>query len=93
MVRIGELSRELERAPANAGPGRGKKGEKKPLPTNGKSFKADALRSAGISASAAYRAERIADQAPVVEAYIAKKAADAGMDGIFPEIGAGRVER
>ena len=65
VVRIGELSRELETAPASAGPGRGKKGEEKPLPTNGKSFKADALRSAGISRSAAYRAEQIADQAPV----------------------------
>ena len=59
-MRIGELSRELE---TGKGAGRGKGKE---LPAHGK-FKADALRSAGISLSAAHRAEQIADQAPPKE--------------------------
>ena len=59
VVRIGELSRELETAPS--GPGRGVKSR----PNGGTPFKAQALKSAGISRSAAHRAEQIADQAPV----------------------------
>ena len=72
VVRIGELSRELDKAP-------GARTDKQPLPGSGTRLnrpKADALRSAGISRSAAHRAEQIADQAPVVEAYIAKKSAE-----------------
>jgi hypothetical protein len=67
-VRIGEISAALERAPS--GPGRGKKS----LPVNGKTFKAEVLRSAGLSTSVAHRAEQLAAHAPKVEAYIAKKA-------------------
>jgi hypothetical protein len=44
-MRIGELSKELEKAPS--GPGRGKKS----LPTTGKPFKTEALKAAGISTS------------------------------------------
>ena len=61
VVRIGELSRELETAPS--GPGRGVKSR----PNGGTPFKAQALKSAGISRSAAHRAEQIADQAPPKE--------------------------
>jgi hypothetical protein len=50
-VRIGELSAELEKAPGAGGHNR------KALPTNGKSVKASALKAAGISTSAAHRAE------------------------------------
>jgi hypothetical protein len=53
-VRIGEISRGLETAPH--GPGRGKS-----LPTNGKPFKAATLKAAGISTSAAHRAEQLAE--------------------------------
>ena len=59
VVRIGELSRELETAPPLNGKGAG-------VPVGGKTKK-DALRSAGISRSAAHRAEQIADQAPPKE--------------------------
>ena len=60
VVRIGELSRELETSRERDSGGR-------LLPTAGKQDKATTLKAAGISASAAYRAEQIADQAPPKE--------------------------
>jgi hypothetical protein len=69
--RIGEISRELEKAPH--GPGRGKKG-KKSLPTGDKAFKAETLKAAGISTSLAHRCEQIASiPNEKFEGYITKK--------------------
>ena len=72
MVRIGELSRELEKTP---GPGRGKKR----FPSAGKSFsgKGDVLRTAGISTSEAQRAEQLAtpEAKAAVESYITEQSA------------------
>ena len=64
VVRIGELSADLEDG----------RGSNQHLPTNGKLLKSAVLRSAGISTSAAHRAERLAGHTEAVEAYIAKKA-------------------
>ena len=61
VVRIGELSRELETARGAGGHNR------EARPNGGTNVKANALRSAGISRSAAHRAEQIADQAPPKE--------------------------
>jgi N6-adenosine-specific RNA methylase IME4 len=55
--KLGELSAALEKE-VSAGPGRGKKGGKKRLPTGGKSFKTAALKVVGISTSAANRYEK-----------------------------------
>lgn len=69
-IRIGELSRELEKAPS------GRAAQKDSLPSPGQS-KAETLKAAGISTSSAQRAERLADPAArkKVEAYIAEQAA------------------
>jgi N6-adenosine-specific RNA methylase IME4/DNA-directed RNA polymerase subunit K/omega len=64
-IRIGEISRELEKAPS------GKASHS--LPSAGKS-KSATLRDAGISTSTAHRAEQLAAHAPLVERYIAEKA-------------------
>lgn len=66
ITRIGEISRELEEAPGLR--------TDKPLASNGKRSKAETLKAAGISTSAAHRAEKLAEHKEQVEAYIAKKA-------------------
>lgn len=69
VMRIGELSKELEKMPAKiSGAARGRG-----LPTAGKTSKSSILKAAGISTSAAQRAERLAEHATEVEAYIAAK--------------------
>lgn len=64
-MRIGELSRELEKAAPLNGKGAG-------VPSGGKT-KTAVLKAAGISTSAANRFEHLAEHADAVEAYIAKK--------------------
>jgi hypothetical protein len=76
-MRIGELSAELPLAPPAAGPGRGKRGQAKQLPSGGKPFKKQALKAAGISTSVAHRAENLAKNRRAVETYIASKVAAA----------------
>jgi 16S rRNA G966 N2-methylase RsmD len=68
ITRIGEISAELETAPGVGGHNR------QALPVDGKSVtKAEVLKRAGISTSAAHRAEKLAKHKDQVEAYIAKK--------------------
>lgn len=68
--RIGELSRELEKA--EHGPGRGNKR----VPNQGKPFKSEALKSAGISPSEAHRCELLASVSDeVFERHVAEKKA------------------
>lgn len=65
-VRIGEISRELEKAkPGPTG---------KIVPSAEKKLKSDALHAAGISTSTAHRAEQLAAHTDLVESYIAEKA-------------------
>ena len=66
-TRIGEISRELEKAEAHVG--------KICLPDSGKS-KAQTLNAAGISTSTAHRAEKLAEHKATVDAYIARKSAN-----------------
>ena len=64
--RIGELSRELEKATPDKGHGAG-------LPTGGKT-KNEALKAAGLSTSSAHRCEQVAAIAPAIfEAYVTEK--------------------
>jgi len=65
-VRIGELSRELDKSKGGSNP-------KATLPNDGKS-KTETLKAAGISTSQANRAEKLADHKEDVEEYINKKA-------------------
>ena len=53
-IRIGEISRELEKAPGDGGYNR------KARPSGGKSQKSATLRAAGISTATAHRAEQLA---------------------------------
>lgn len=68
--RLGELSRELE----GTGP---KGGRPKNVPGSGKvSTKSETLKAAGLSTSAAHRAEKVAEiPEEAFEAYMAKRAA------------------
>jgi hypothetical protein len=66
IVRIGEISAELETH---------ERTRTDLHPINGKQTKTRVLEKAGISTSAAHRAERLAEHAEAVEAYIARKAA------------------
>lgn len=69
--RLGELSRELETLrPEESG------GIREGLPSGGKTSKAATLKAAGLSTSAAHRAEMLAEiPEEEFEAYISKKAA------------------
>lgn len=67
ITRIGQISAELETSPQANGGSR--------HPNSGKPTKTEVLKAAGISTSAANRAEKLAAHSDAVESYIAKKAA------------------